>query len=218
MITNQYCYHMLPRTTAPSEKRRITRDKKAKIDAIIDTTRSLIETMGYNKVTIRDIAASAGVSTALIYKYFPNGKFDIIKEISSRYVDEQLIKQPETVDFNDFPGYMRSVIKNMQQFIKENSSLVKALTVAVLLDGEIVEEVKKVDVKDYNFISELFGRFKGVDISGKNSLVLLADWVAMVKGIIIFSTIYPVALRSEDALTDLMTDLSLKIWGYRKKP
>ena len=64
---------MLDRNAAPGEKRRITRDKKAKIYAIIGATRSLIETMGYNKVTIRDIAASAGVSIALIYKYFPNG-------------------------------------------------------------------------------------------------------------------------------------------------
>jgi AcrR family transcriptional regulator len=174
--------------------------------------------MGYNKVTIRDIAASAGISTALIYKYFPNGKSDVIKGISSRYVDERLIKQPETIDFNDFPGYMRAVIKNMQLFTKENSSLVKPVTVAVLLDGEIVEEVKEFDVKDYNVISELFGRFDGVDISDKNSLELFADWVVTVKGIIIFSTIYPMALRSGEALTDLMTDLSLKIWGYQKKP
>jgi hypothetical protein len=60
-------------------------------------------------------------------------------------------------------------------------------------------------------------RFDGVDISDKNSLGLLADWVSVVKGIIIFSTIYPESLRSEEALIDLMTDLSLKIWGYQKK-
>jgi len=131
--------------------------------------------VGYNKVTIRDIAASAGVSTALIYKYFPNDKVDIITRISSRYIDEQLLQQPETIDFNDFPGYMRAVIRSMQQFIKENSSLLKALTTAVLLDGEIAEEAKKVDVKDYNDISELFGHFDGVNVSDRNSLELLAD-------------------------------------------
>jgi len=208
---------MLTRNTVLSDKRKVTRDKKGKINAIIDSTRLLIDTMGYGTVTIRDIAVSAGVSVGLIYKYFPNGKFDIIKEISSRYVDERLIQQPETVDFNDFPGYMRAVIENMQQFIKENSSLVKALTVAVLLDSEIVEEAKKVDIRDYNDISEFFGRFDGVNVSDNNSLEVLTDWIVMVKGIIIFSTIYPVSLRSEEALIDLMTDLSLKIWGYRKK-
>ncbi len=209
---------MLARNTVPSDNRKITRDKKGKINAIIDSTRLLIETTGYETVTIRDIAVSAGVSVGLIYKYFPNGKFDIIKEISSQYVDEQLIQRPETVDFNDFPGYMRVVIKNMQQFIKKNNSLVKALTVAVLLDSEIVEEAKKVDIRDYNDISEFFGRFDGVDVGDNNSLEVLTDWIVMVKGIIIFSTIYPMSLRSEEALIDLMTDLSLKIWDYRKKP
>ncbi|MGB8310590.1 MAG: hypothetical protein WCE81_01850 [Halobacteriota archaeon] len=143
---------------------------------------------------------------------------DVVKEISSRYVDEKLIKQSETINFNDFPGYMRAAIKNMQQFIKENSALVKAMTSAALHDDEIAEGLRKDEIKDYISISELFGRFVGVDIDDKNSLELLIDWGIMVKGIILYSTIYPMALRGEEALTDLLTDLSLKIWGYRKKP
>jgi len=89
---------------------------------------------------------------------------------------------------------------------------------AALLDDEIADEIRKVDIKDYSAISDLFGRFDGVDIGDKNSLELLTDWGVMVKGIILYSTIFPMALRGEEGLTDLMTDLSLKIWGYRKKP
>ena len=37
----------------------------------------------------------------------------------------------------------------MEQLIEDNSSLVKALTMAALLDGEIVDEVRKIDIKDY---------------------------------------------------------------------
>ena len=210
---------MLDRNTVPSDRRSVTRDKEVKIGLITDATRTLIETKGYDKVTIRDIAVLAGVSVGLIYKYFPNGKFDIIKGISSRYVEEQLMaRHPKNVDFNDFPGYMRAAIENMLRFSKDNSSLVKALTVAALLEGEIADELKQVDIKDYSAISELFGRFDGVDIGDKNSLDLLTDWSITVKGIILYSTIYPVPFRGGEALTDLMTDLSLKIWGYRKKP
>ena len=43
-------------------------------------------------------------------------------------------------------------------------------------------------------------------------------WGVMVKSIILYNTIYPMVLTDEEALIDLMTDLSLKIWGYRKKP
>jgi len=204
--------------TTPDDKRGIIRDKEAKITAILDATHALIGTKGYDRVTIRNIAASAGVSIGLIYLYFPNGKVDIVKEIPSRYVEEHFIKQPETIDFNDFPGYMRAVITNMQKFTKENSALVKAMISAALHDSEIAEELRKVDLKDYSAVSTLFDRFEGVDTGDANSLKVLTNWGVMVKSIILYNTIYPTVVTDEEALIDLMTDLSLKIWGYRKKP
>jgi hypothetical protein len=46
---------------------------------------------------------------------------------------------------------------------------------------------------------------------------LFIDWTITINGINLFSTLFPTFLREEDALTDLMTNLSLHIWGYRKK-
>jgi hypothetical protein len=43
-------------------------------------------------------------------------------------------------------------------------------------------------------------------------------WGIMVKGIILLNMISPVLFKNEEALTDLMVDLSLKMWGYRKAP
>jgi AcrR family transcriptional regulator len=195
------------------------RDKKAKILSIQDATCTLIQTRGYEKVTIRDIAEAAGVSIGLIYKYFPGGKFDILKEIGHQYADELLLlKQPENIDFNDFPGYMRNVIKNIQQLNKDNSSLEKALIMAALIDGEIVDEVKNMDFKDYKTAAEFFCRFNGVEIGNKDPLEVLIHWGIAIKGIILCSMIYlyNVPFMSEEALTDLMIDLSLKIWGYRE--
>lgn len=50
-----------------------------------------------------------------------------------------MIKQPEAVDFYDFPGYIRDVIKNMQQFYKDNNPLIKALVITSLPDSEILK-------------------------------------------------------------------------------
>jgi AcrR family transcriptional regulator len=197
----------------------VKRNKEAKITSIQNATCTLIEAKGYEKVTIRDIAESAGVSIGLIYKYFPGGKFDILKGIGYGYTDELLMtKQPENIDFNDFPGYIRDVIKNMQQNIRDNSSLVKALTLAALLDGEIVDEVKNMDLKDkhYKAASEFFCRFNGVEVGDKDPLEVLMYWGITVKSIILCDIIYQLPLKSEEALTDLMVDLSLKIWDYRK--
>ncbi|AKB44781.1 TetR/AcrR family transcriptional regulator [Methanosarcina vacuolata] len=210
---------MQDKKTVQEDRNSTKRDKKAKIISIQDAMCMLIETKGYENVTIRDITEAAGVSIGLIYKYFPEGKYDILKEISYRYMDKLLrIKQPETIDFNDFPGYMRDVIKNMQQFYKDNSPLIKALTMATLSDSEIVDEIKKMDVKDYKAASEFFCSFSGVDINDKDPLEVFVYWGITVKSILLFSMIYlySTPLINEENLTDLMVDLSLKIWGYQK--
>jgi AcrR family transcriptional regulator len=208
---------MLAKKAFPNDKKTITRDKEAKINSIIGATRTLIEMMGYEKVTIRDIAGSAGVSVGLIYKYFPGGKFNILKEIGSRYTTDQLmIKQPDKIDFNDFSGYMRMVIKNMQQMFKETSSLTKALTVAALVDGEVIEEVKKVEAIDIKAISDFFCRFKGVDLCDKNLMEILVNWGFAIKGILFYHTLFP--MMDEEALANLLINVSLKIWGYRENP
>lgn len=196
---------------------KINPDEIKLIVSIQDTTRKLIEAKGYENVTIQDIAESANVDTETVHKYFPGGKFDILKGIGYQYMDKLLmIKQPDIVDFNDFPGYMRYLIRNMQQLYKDNSSLIKRMIMASLVDGEIVDEVKKMDFKDYKAISEFFTRFNGVKIGNKDPLELLINWGITVKGIIFINMLYPVSLKNEEVLTDLMVDLSLKIWGYQK--
>ena len=192
---------------------------KAKIDFIQDATRMLIGEKGYEKVTIQDIANEASVSTELIYKYFPDGKFDILKGIGHQYTDKMMmIKQPENIDFNDFPGYMRTIIKNLQHFYKDNSPMVKAMMMEALVDGEIVAEAKKMDFKDYKDAADFFARFNDVKIGDKDPLELLMYWGIMVKGISFLNMIYQVPFKNEEALTDLMVDLSLTIWGYQKTP
>jgi AcrR family transcriptional regulator len=91
--------------TAIDDKMTIEHNDEVKIISIQDATRMLIGAKGYEKVTIQDIANSANVSVGQIYKYFPDGKFDILKKIGYQYTEELLmIKQPEKIDFNDFPG------------------------------------------------------------------------------------------------------------------
>jgi AcrR family transcriptional regulator len=84
------------------------RDKEAKIQRIISITKKLIEKNGYNNVSIRDIVKEAEVSIGLIYKYFPKGKIDILKQLSYQNIDEVFqINKQHKIDFEDFPGYMK---------------------------------------------------------------------------------------------------------------
>ncbi|WP_235280524.1 TetR/AcrR family transcriptional regulator [Methanosarcina mazei] len=188
---------MQAKKAAQNNQKSVKRDKKAKMISIQDATCRLIEKKGYENVTIRDIAEAGGVSIGLIYKYFPEGKFDILKEISYQYTDELLMtKKPEKVNFDDFPGYIRNVINNMQQYWKDNSSLTKALIMTALLDSEIVDEVKKMNFKNeyYKAVSEFFCLFKGVEIGDRDPAEVLMDWGIAVKGVIICDVIYSLSL------------------------
>jgi AcrR family transcriptional regulator len=215
-----YGVYMLVKKIDQGDSTSLKRNKKVKIITIQDATRMLIEKKGYEKVAIREIAENAGVSIGLIYKYFPGGKFDILKDLSYRYTDELLLlKQPENVDFNDFPSYMRNIIENMQQFYKDNSSLAKALVMAALIGGEIVDDVKNMDIKNeyYKSAAEFFCRFNDVEIGDKDPMEVLMNWGIAIKSIILCNIIFYMSLvKSEEALTNLMVDISLNIWGYRK--
>ncbi len=208
---------MLAKKAVPEAKKVITRDKDAKISSIVDATLKIIVSMGYEKMTIRDIAETADVSVGLIYKYFPGGKFDIlVKGLGAQQMDILLsLKQPE-VDFNDFPGYMRKVIAGMFYGLKENSGVIKALMAATLLEGDISKDLKNLDITDYSPISKFFTSFKGVDIKGQDPVKLLLYWGIVVKGSIISIMMFPISPEDESAMIDILVDQSLRIWGYRE--
>ena len=53
-------------------------------------------------------------------------------------------------------------------------------------------------------------------LADKDPLEVLMHWWITVKSIILCDMIYPFPLKNEEALTDLMVDLSLKIWDYQE--
>ncbi|HML04465.1 MAG TPA: TetR/AcrR family transcriptional regulator [Methanobacterium sp.] len=192
------------------------RDKKAKIQRIIYSTKNLVEEKGYSTVSIRDIAKKADVSIGLIYKYFPKGKFEILKELSSKHMNEEfMMNQPEKVDFADFPGYIREINKNMLELHKKNDKLIKAVTIAALMEDEVLEDIKSINAEDYVSISEFFSKFNGVDISDEDPVNLLTEWSLAVKSMIFYSTMFPTIFKDDESLLDMLVDISLKIWDYK---
>ncbi|HWQ18581.1 MAG TPA: hypothetical protein VN455_02310, partial [Methanotrichaceae archaeon] len=72
-------------------------------------------------------------------------------------------------------------------------------------------------IEAYTAYAEFFYRFDGVDLGEKKPLDLLMCWGITLKGILLTSMISPLPLKDDEALIDLMVDISLKIWGYQKK-
>ena len=84
-------------------------DRQKKIDKIIQTAQSLFVTEGYQSVSMRKIAAKAGMGTMTLYKYFPN-KNALLHHIWAGFFDEllELIK----ADISNKKG-AKNVLKQM---------------------------------------------------------------------------------------------------------
>ncbi len=62
------------------------RNKLATMKRIINKTERMIKEKGYAKTSTNHIAKEAGVSIALIYKYFPDGKPEIVQKIRKKSI------------------------------------------------------------------------------------------------------------------------------------
>ena len=196
--------------------RKYERDKDAKIQRIISITKDLIEKNGYNYVSIRNIAKESDVSIGLIYKYFPKGKIDILKHLSLQNIEGIFqINQQDKIDFEDFPGYMRETIQNMFELQQKNIKLVKAFTIAALMQETVLEDIKTINAEDYIIITEFFNRFKGVKISNKDSIKVLTEWSITTKSIMLHTNIFPTIIQDDESLINMLVDISLKIWCYK---
>ena len=192
------------------------RDKEAKIQRIISITKNLIEKNGYNNVSIRDIVKEAEVSIGLIYKYFPKGKIDILKQLSYQNIDEVFqINNQNKIDFEDFPGYMKETIKKMFKLHEKNIKLIKAFTIAALMEDTILEDIKTINVEDYSIVTEFFNKFIGVKISNKDSEKILTEWSITTKSLMLQNSIFPTIFNNDKSLINMLIDISLKIWNYK---
>lgn len=58
-----------------------------RVQAVLDATRSLVGKRGNDAVSMREIAAAAGVSVSSVYQYFPD-KNALLRALIDRYLDQ----------------------------------------------------------------------------------------------------------------------------------
>jgi len=129
------------------EKKR-TRNAEEKIDLIYKTFFNLVLEKGYTNTTTNHIAKTAQISIGTVYRYFPNGKSDIIlkyferaKNIIFDIQDFSRIKENNLVEV--FENFIRRNLKNH----KENLGYHMAFHNAIMSDKELLEKYKTNIVK-----------------------------------------------------------------------
>jgi len=115
------------------------RDKEEKINIILDTFKTLVIENGYDNLSTRHIAKSAGISVGIIYHYFPSGK----PSIAMRYLERitQSIFDPELfIGASDEEGQRKLYTDFIRKHLvshKENLAIHRALDQAILGSEEV---------------------------------------------------------------------------------
>ncbi|NQU08869.1 MAG: TetR/AcrR family transcriptional regulator [Candidatus Abyssubacteria bacterium] len=103
-------------------RQRITREKVARMDLILDSAEKLFVEKGFTNTSINDIAEAADFSRTSIYQYF-SGKEEIYLRILERYtglLTRSVIKA--TADVSTAPEKIRVFLGAMRRMIRERPS------------------------------------------------------------------------------------------------
>jgi len=192
------------------------RDKEAKIQRIIQETRQLLERSDLSQLTIRDIAKEANVSIGLIYKYFPEGKPAIIKEIGLTTIHDFNNILESIGKKADFPDFLSTFIRSVLEHTVKTKRLLKATTIMALTDTEVLKGYEMINEQELKPLTDRIICFKGIQVLEDNSLLFTAKWIDIILSAINHYTLYPTPFESEKEIISMLTDISLRIWKYRK--
>jgi len=182
------------------------RNKTAKIATILQTAKTLFKKQGYAATTTNQIAAEAGVSIGLLYKYFPGGKPDIawkaVENVREMVFSEELGEAtPENA-----AAVLRSSLMRFIKGHRQVSSNVAAFEMAVLEDAETAELGKRLFTIGSDSVTSILSKLTGREDSER-----LQRW-----GSIIFHIVDSVTHRqvlheglivSDDELADALTQM-----------
>ena len=117
------------------------RDKQRKIDEILDAVVKLTHEKGPNNFSINDIPDEANVSIGTVYRYFPRGKEDILKQILLRNI-EHLKGIIETGrEATSLEAYWRPILHNMMEVGDMYSEVSDMMIEAAPPDSQFYSEI-----------------------------------------------------------------------------
>ena len=126
------------------QEKKFTRNKQEKIDKIFDIFFDLVLKKGYDKTSTNNVAEAAGLSIGTVYRYFPEGKKDIIKKYFEISVETTMeIEDFKNLETNDIPSAFRGFISNLLRNNYANKGYNLAFRSAILSDPKLLKAHNK---------------------------------------------------------------------------
>ncbi|MCK4285491.1 MAG: TetR/AcrR family transcriptional regulator [Candidatus Lokiarchaeota archaeon] len=126
------------------QEKKFTRNKQEKIDKIFDIFFDLVLKNGYNKTSTNSVAEASGLSIGTVYRYFPEGKKDIIRKYFEKSVETTMeIEDFKNLETNDIPSAFRGFISNLVRNNYANKGYNLAFRSAILSDPNLLNDHNK---------------------------------------------------------------------------
>jgi AcrR family transcriptional regulator len=126
------------------QEKKFTRNKQEKIDKIFDIFFDLVLKNGYDKTSTNNVAEASGLSIGTVYRYFPEGKKDIIRKYFEKSVETTMeIEDFKNLETNDIPSAFRGFISNLLRNNYANKGYNLAFRSAILSDPKLLEAHNK---------------------------------------------------------------------------
>lgn len=169
-------------------------EREARRDLIIAAAERVFATKSFSAVTIRDIAREAGISHALIYRYFPDQQ--------SLFVEACLRRGAKIIEFiSEFIDEnhhikLEKITEHFINFLVENDQYFRMMT-HFMLDGSLsVEMVARLNEGERILLDQFDKIFSKMN-SGNNIRMLSHAYFAAMNGIVITFRNYPGRSKEE---------------------
>ena len=199
---------------------KFTRNKQEKIETIYSAFFDLVLEMGYAKTSTNKVAEVAEVSIGTIYRYFPDGKKDIIRKYFENSVETSFeLGEFEKFDMSNIASVFRGFVSNVLRNHKENKAYHIAFRSAILSDESLAqahkERVLEISTRFANKLQEVSGFFKPIATS--RLIRSFAFVYNIVNAIIYHHIVFMDLFEKDEDLIDYVSNLLAFTIKYRQK-
>jgi AcrR family transcriptional regulator len=111
---------------------------------ILNAAARVFAEKGYQRATVKEVAALAGVAPGTIYLYFKN-KRDLLLAIADQLIGQAWEQTQAQMTHADAGSYIAAVLENTLHFVQQNKSLIQALMTEIwtddLLQGRFFDQI-----------------------------------------------------------------------------
>ena len=118
-----------------TEKPRRRKTRAQNMEIIKRVTVELLKETGYAGMSINKIADTSGINISQVYRYFPNGKPDILIAIGNDIVDEGA-PDPGLPEHRDPSVYLSTLIKFYIETHRKNKAILSSMQAVFLSNPE----------------------------------------------------------------------------------